>query len=235
MLAIAVALCAGATAVGQVRAVPASPNEQEASTVTMKSEVRHVIVDVVVTDAKGDPVTGLTQKDFKVFENGKVQRILSFDGAPALAESNRAAPHRMPIESVAATSQPAPHTYTITTAATPQEGALNVILWDVRIDLPLIDHPPFQSDWLRNWVPAMQSARLQVIDFIRQKPAHVRYAIILATDRLKLLQGFTEDTTALLAAMQKRETWQIGSFENVFVYTPNPFHYSPDAQTRRMQ
>jgi hypothetical protein len=44
-----------------------------------KSIVNRVIVDVVVTDAKGEPVHGLSQHDFSVSEDGQSQRILSFD------------------------------------------------------------------------------------------------------------------------------------------------------------
>jgi len=40
---------------------------------------RLVILDVVVTDAKGKPVDGLTEKDFQVFEDGKPQRIRSLE------------------------------------------------------------------------------------------------------------------------------------------------------------
>ena len=41
-------------------------------------EVRVVSVDVVVTDKKGNPVTGLTKDDFVIFDNGRQQPISNF-------------------------------------------------------------------------------------------------------------------------------------------------------------
>jgi VWFA-related protein len=38
-----------------------------------------VIVDVVVANRKGEPVSGLTEKDFTVFEDGRAQPLASFD------------------------------------------------------------------------------------------------------------------------------------------------------------
>ena len=46
---------------------------------TLKTQVRRVLVDVVVTDTKGDAVTGLKQKDFEVVEDGKPQTIATFE------------------------------------------------------------------------------------------------------------------------------------------------------------
>ncbi len=55
------------------------------STATLKTKARLVLVDVVVTNDKGDPVTGLQKKDFEVFEDGQPQTISTFEehrGAP---------------------------------------------------------------------------------------------------------------------------------------------------------
>jgi len=45
---------------------------------TIKVDVRQVLVPVVVTDKEGHHVTGLTQADFKVFEDGAEQKITAF-------------------------------------------------------------------------------------------------------------------------------------------------------------
>lgn len=45
---------------------------------TFHAESRLVLVDSIVTDKKGDYVRDLTQKDFKVWEDGKEQTITSF-------------------------------------------------------------------------------------------------------------------------------------------------------------
>ena len=44
----------------------------------IKSEVRIVLLDVVVTDANQRPVTGLRKDDFQVVEDGRPQTISFF-------------------------------------------------------------------------------------------------------------------------------------------------------------
>ena len=46
---------------------------------TFPAQVEQVTVDVVVTDKKGEPVTGLTKEDLQIYENGVAQTIVSFD------------------------------------------------------------------------------------------------------------------------------------------------------------
>jgi VWFA-related protein len=41
-------------------------------------EVRVTNVDVVVTDRRGNPVSGLTRQDFEIFEDGRPQRLTNF-------------------------------------------------------------------------------------------------------------------------------------------------------------
>jgi VWFA-related protein len=45
---------------------------------TIKVDVRQVLVPVVVTDREGHHLTGLTQADFKIFEDGAEQKITAF-------------------------------------------------------------------------------------------------------------------------------------------------------------
>jgi VWFA-related protein len=72
MLFLAAAVfAAGARA--QVANAPAS-----GSPTVIKSETRVVLVDAVVTDKKGQYVRDLEQKDFKVLEDNKEQKITSF-------------------------------------------------------------------------------------------------------------------------------------------------------------
>ncbi len=46
---------------------------------TLKVFSRETIVDVTVTDSKGNPIHGLTQADFTVKEDNKPQPIRSFE------------------------------------------------------------------------------------------------------------------------------------------------------------
>jgi VWFA-related protein len=63
-------------------APPAGPSAsatQEEAPPTFAAGVEQVVVDVVVTDKKGNPVPGLTRDDMSVFEDGQPQEITSFD------------------------------------------------------------------------------------------------------------------------------------------------------------
>ena len=63
---------------------------------TIKVDVRQVLVPVVVTDREGHHVTGLTQADFKVFEDGVEQKIVGFSvesaGPPPTGIAAKTAP-----------------------------------------------------------------------------------------------------------------------------------------------
>ncbi len=48
---------------------------------TLRVTSRLVLLDVSVTDKDGHPVSGLTAKDFQVFEDKQLQRIVSFESA----------------------------------------------------------------------------------------------------------------------------------------------------------
>lgn len=85
--------------------------------VTIRVDVRQVLVPVVVTDKQGHHVTGLTQADFKVFEDGVEQKIAAFSSeradvvthAPAGAAPGRPVPEAADSPKPLATR----HTYVI--------------------------------------------------------------------------------------------------------------------------
>jgi VWFA-related protein len=60
------------------RGANAGPAAAAATNPTIKVEVRQVLVPVVVRNKEGHHVTGLTQADFRVFEDGVEQRISGF-------------------------------------------------------------------------------------------------------------------------------------------------------------
>src|SRR5271156_775526 len=74
----------GSAAAPQTTPPAAAPDAQQPApqspdnTHAIKAETNEVRVDVVVTDKKGNYITDLTQKDFKVYEDNKEQAVNSF-------------------------------------------------------------------------------------------------------------------------------------------------------------
>jgi VWFA-related protein len=88
-LLLAFSFAAGQSASSQPALAQSTPAQTAASdtgdngTYTFHSNVPLVILDVVVTDAHGTPVTNLTRADFHVEENKDPQTILNFEEAGA--------------------------------------------------------------------------------------------------------------------------------------------------------
>ncbi len=139
---------------------------------TIRVQVRRVVVDVTVTDAKGKPVPGLTQSDFTVTEDGVAQTLRSFEihkNDPQLALS---AP-KLPADTFS------------NFASAPSGGPITVILYDL-LNTPR-DSQPF--------------AHAQLLDFLKQRDHAGQVAIFVLSDRLHMLQGFTDDDNKLIAAL----------------------------------
>jgi VWFA-related protein len=91
-------LCVASLAASQTEAPDAQKTPASATTEeppSFAARVEQVVVDVVVTDKKGKPVTGLTRDDLIVKEDGVPQKILSFD-AVALPEKPAPVPAPTP-------------------------------------------------------------------------------------------------------------------------------------------
>jgi VWFA-related protein len=84
---------------------------------TIKVDVRQVLVPLVVTDADGRHVTGLTQADFRVFEDGVEQKITAFSvessGAAQTQTAEKITPPRSAPDQAAAQPTPVRRTYMI--------------------------------------------------------------------------------------------------------------------------
>ena len=146
---------------------------------TIKTTVHQVLVDVVVTDRKNHPITGLLQEDFSVLEDGKPQRIVFFE-----AHTPRGAPTG---ETPALPNLPA---NTFANASAPNnQSPLNVLLYDL-LNTRLTDQP---------------FAHKEIVKFLSHRPTGSRFAIFVLGDTLHLLQGFTEDKTQLVTAMNRLE------------------------------
>src|SRR5689334_24200306 len=58
---------------------PSKPSGQTGSSTVLKSTTRLVVIDVVASNSRGEPVLDLRAQDFKVLENGKPQDIRVFE------------------------------------------------------------------------------------------------------------------------------------------------------------
>jgi VWFA-related protein len=66
----------GLSAAAQGTGAPNSPSQ---APYTLQVQTPVVLTDVTVTDKRGNPVTGLTEGDFRILDNGKPQKLGSFE------------------------------------------------------------------------------------------------------------------------------------------------------------
>jgi VWFA-related protein len=154
-----------------------TPSPDPDQTPIFRANARAVLVDVVVTDSHGNPVSGLRQQDFKLIENGKPESVVFF-------EEHKSA-EIVPIE----LPKMPPNVFTNVPVA-PQADALNVILLDAL-------NTPGTTD--QGYV------RAQVIEFLKtMKPGTPLVVFSLGTD-LRLVQGFTGTPSTLLASLEDKK------------------------------
>jgi len=146
----------------------------------LRSQTNLVLVDVRVT-LKGKPVTDLTEKDFRVYEDGVPQTITSFslEDIEKLAQAS-------------ATNGPPP---TIDLDNLPPNVPPARILQDHRLTLLFFDVSSMQPDDLMRALKAATS-------FVRQRltPADL-VAVVTYTSNLRVVQNFTNDRDALSKAL----------------------------------
>ena len=83
-------LASAAMLAAQEAQKPAAPPPSE--TPTFPAQVEQVIVDVVVTDKKGNPIKGLTKNDLSVSEDGVAQQVVSFEAVQVPSAPSEAPP-----------------------------------------------------------------------------------------------------------------------------------------------
>jgi VWFA-related protein len=143
---------------------------------TIKTKVRLVLVDVVVTNSRGEAVTGLHKDDFQILEDGKPQSISTFE------EHHGAPPTQIKLPTLP------PHVYT-NFPATQNADSVNVLLVDA-LNTPSRDQVYVHS---------------QMIKYLKTIPAGTRVAIFTLASRLRMLQGVTTDSSELLAALSSAQ------------------------------
>ena len=141
-----------------------------------RSAVDRVRVDVVVTDGNDRPVANLTQADFSIIENGKLQDITDFRfvSVPVAERTVNLSAPREPVEDVA------------TNAPISEASRIWAIIVD---DLHLIE-----SD--------IVSIKRVLTDFARALPPEDEVALVY-TGRSDISMNFTTDQSRLLTAIDK--------------------------------
>ena len=171
-----------------------------------KSTVRRVMVDVVVLDSLGRPVSGLTADDFSVAEDGKPQRLRAFDvhDFEPVSDSLPTLPASMPLNTF------------VNVPAGPERGPLYVLLLDL-LNMEVSDQP---------------YARKQLLDFVRKKPMGTRFAVYVLSDHLFQALGFTEDRNLLADAVDPKNPHS--RIPRIFLYADNfrPFISAPGVLAR---
>ena len=159
---------------------------QQTGTPTLRATSRNVILDVVVTDSSGNPVTGLTASDLVVTENGVPQQIhlAAMAGGRAGRGTNSEA-------AALPTAQPGPETGGTTLAVPPPaavSGTRTILLLD-EVNVQFFDL-------------ALARQRLEV--FLRSPEARGQSIAILAlTERRQILvHNFSTDTESLIASLR---------------------------------
>ena len=160
-------------------AQPPATTPDAGTTPTFRSQARLVQLDVAVTDSNGRPIAGLQQSDFTVLEDGKPQEIRVFEPhTPATKQATASA---------AAPSVPLPpHTFT-NRVATPPDGPLSILLLDLW-NTPVTDQA---------------YARKQTIEFLKTLPKGRTISMFVLGTKLVMVQGFTDDSSALVASAEK--------------------------------
>jgi len=143
-----------------------------------KTQSHAVVVDVVVT--KGDsPVTGLRKHDFKVLEDGKPVTVDFFEehSARTMAPGTVPALPKMP-----------PNVYTNVPPA-PESDSVNVLLLDT----------------LNTDRQDQSYVRQQIMNFLKNMQPGVRVAVFVLGGKLRMVQGFTTDSSVLRDAVNDKK------------------------------
>lgn len=173
------AFCSILLATAMATAQPVAPRQADKSPAPLPVTTIHttsplVLVDVVVTDKHGQLIHGFTAKDFHVFEGATEQHLSTFEEHRSTAAS--------PAAIIASLD---PDTYT-NRPVSAQSAPLCVILLD-SLNTALSDQSYAHSELLK---------------LAESLPAGSRVAVFRLGAKLTMLQGFTEDSTDLVAMLR---------------------------------
>jgi VWFA-related protein len=148
---------------------------------TFSKKVRVVLLDVVVSAGKDEPVPGLRKKDFEVWENGKPQVISSFEEHKGAGITQIKLPP-MP-----------PHIYS-NYPTVKNSDSVNVLL----------------LDGLNTAMRDQTYVHTQLIKYLKTIPPGTRVAIFTLSSRLRMIQPVTSDSAELLAVLNNPKSGAAG-------------------------
>ena len=153
----------------------ANPDSTEQT--TFRANVRRVLVDVVVANSSDQPVTGLAQEQFQVFEDGHPQALASFEEHAGLPDMS-ALQAKLP-----------PNTFSNLPLVKAGDAA-NILLLDA----------------LNTQMQDQSYVHAQMIKYIKGIRPGTRLAIFTLGERLRFVQGFTGDPALLMAAVNGKNS-----------------------------
>lgn len=156
----------------------------------LKAVTRLVVVDVVATDKKGEPVTGLNESDFSIAEDGKEQAIKAFSFQQAGHQNAAAAP--------APVKEKLPSNIYTNIPSYRPDGALNVILLDA------LNTNSLNQAYVRD----------QMLRYLDRMPEDRPVAVYVLGAKLRLLQDFTTDRSVLKEVIRKLKGYNSPLLEN---------------------
>jgi VWFA-related protein len=145
---------------------------------TIKSEVQLVLIDVVVTSGNGRPVGNLPKSIFQITEDGQPQAIAAFE------EHKYVPTGRIPLP-------PMPPNVFTNYPTSQKTDSVNVFLLDA----------------LNTQNPDQAFVRGQMTNYLHEaaaSPNGARFAVFTLGSRLRMVRGFTDDSSTLLAALSDR-------------------------------
>jgi VWFA-related protein len=175
-----VLIAAGSLACVSLYSQSGAPESTDAQT-TIRVSSRAVLVDVIVTDSHGKPVTGLKQEDFSVTESGKPQTLNFFEEHSA---SQALAPVEMPKLPPNVFSNFSPF---------PQPPAVTVLLLDS----------------LNTRMENQSFVHKQAVKFLNTAKPGSRMAIFTMGLGLHFIQGFNDDPAVLMAALKNKKNNEV--------------------------
>jgi VWFA-related protein len=157
---------------GNVR--PVTFAQDSTSVPLFRVTAKLVQVDVVARDKAGRPIRDLKQSDFVLLQDGKPQEVRSFELQSS--ESNRREK----------------------TLAPPEAELLRNSFNNVPADVPVETSTIVLYDILNTPLTAQQSAKQELIKFLKSVPPGTPVALYVLNTRPRMAQGFTTNQKALL-------------------------------------